>query len=117
MAVTLKLARHGAKNAPYYRIVAAPKGAKRDGRFLERIGTYNPMVQPGAVTFNQPRLEYWLSVGAQYTDVVRRLVQKTLPGVIEKREDHQLAKVRAARKARKARAASGKKAPAPKKKK
>ena len=107
MAVTLKLARHGAKNAPYYRIVACEKGTKRDGRFLERIGTYNPMVEPGVIAFNQPRLERWLSVGAQYTDVVRRLIQKAHPGLVEKREEHQTAKIRAARKARKARAAAG----------
>ena len=111
VAVTLKLARHGAKGEPFYRIVAATKGAKRDGRFLERIGTYNPMVTPAAVTFNEVRLERWMSVGAKPTEVVRRLIQKAFPGVVEKREDHQRSKIQAARKKRKERMkAGGKKA-------
>lgn len=106
MAVTLKMARFGTKGVPYYRIVAAEKGTKRDGNFIEKIGTYNPMTDPATVKFVEERLHRWLSVGAQTTPLVRRLIIKTFPGLMEKREEHQLNKIRAARKARKTRAAA-----------
>jgi small subunit ribosomal protein S16 len=104
VAVKLKLARHGAKGEPFYRIVASENGTKRDGRFIERIGTYNPMVTPAAVTFNEAKVQRWMSVGATPTEVVRRLLQKSFPGLVEKREDHQRSKIQAARKLRKERA-------------
>lgn len=106
MAVKIKLARFGTKSKPFYRIVASEKGTKRDGRFIERVGTYDPMVSPAAVTFNEAKIQRWLSVGAQPTLVVRRLIQKSFPGLIEKRDDHQKAKIQAARKKRKQRLAA-----------
>ena len=75
MAVKIRLARHGAKKRPYYRIVVADSRARRDGRFNEEVGRYNPCVTPSFVSFKQDRLEYWLGVGAQPTDTVARLIK------------------------------------------
>lgn len=76
MAVHLRLQRFGAKKRPYYRIVAADSRAPRDGRFLEQIGTYDPMQKPHAIRFTSDRLDYWLSVGARPSDTVRSLIKK-----------------------------------------
>ncbi|HEY8379579.1 MAG TPA: 30S ribosomal protein S16 [Nannocystis sp.] len=74
MAVKIRLARMGSKKRPYYRIVAADARSPRDGRFLERLGTYDPHAE--AVTINTPRVEYWQSVGAHATTTVERLLRK-----------------------------------------
>jgi small subunit ribosomal protein S16 len=76
MAVKIRLARHGAKKKPFYRIVAAPTDAPRDGRFLEVLGTYDPLQQPAAVTVKEDRILDWLGKGAQPTDTVRSLLRK-----------------------------------------
>lgn len=76
MAVHLRMQRFGAKKRPYYRIVAADSRCKRDGRFLEQIGTYDPMQDPQAIKFTAERLDYWLSVGATPSDTVRSLIKK-----------------------------------------
>jgi small subunit ribosomal protein S16 len=115
VAVTLRLARHGVKAVPHYRIVATPKGSKRDGRFLEVVGTYNPMLNPPRITLKEDRVRHWIEQGAQVTSVVRDLVRRTIPGFIEGREQHQLKKLQAARKARKTRSKSDTKAAKPKK--
>ena len=73
MAVKIRLARHGAKKRPYYRIVVADSRARRDGRFIEEVGRYNPCVEPSFVSFDGDRYAYWVGVGAQPTDVVARL--------------------------------------------
>ena len=72
MAVKIRLARGGKKKAPYYKIVVASSTAPRDGDFVEKIGTYNPLLENSAdkVTLKRERVEYWLSVGAQPTDRV-----------------------------------------------
>ncbi len=75
--VKLRLARGGAKKRPYYYIVAASNTAPRDGRYIERIGTYNPMVakdHPDRVRLNEERIKHWLSVGATPTDRVARFL-------------------------------------------
>lgn len=82
MAVKIRLARHGAKKNPFYRIVAAPSDAPRDGRFLEVLGTYAPQHEPSAVTVKEDRVLDWLSRGAQPTETVRNLLRKA--GVLEK---------------------------------
>ncbi|HIL87503.1 MAG TPA: 30S ribosomal protein S16 [Deltaproteobacteria bacterium] len=74
--VKIRLARGGAKKRPYYRIVVADSHKKRDGRFIERIGFYNPMVQENRFGIDGERAKYWLSVGAQPTDRVRKLMEK-----------------------------------------
>jgi small subunit ribosomal protein S16 len=66
----------GAKKAPFYRIVVADSRYPRDGRFIEEIGTYNPLKEPSEVTVNAERVKEWLSTGAQPTDTVKRLLQK-----------------------------------------
>lgn len=75
MAVKIRLARHGAKKRPYYRIVVADSRKPRDGKFIEEVGRYNPCVHPALIKFDQDRLEYWLGVGAQPTDTVARLIK------------------------------------------
>jgi small subunit ribosomal protein S16 len=77
MAVKIRLSRAGAKKRPYYRIVAADADSPRDGRFLERLGTYDPTANPSKVEFDRPRLEYWLGVGALPTQTVARLLKST----------------------------------------
>ena len=76
MAVKIRLQRFGAKKRPYYRIVAADGRMPRDGRFLEQVGTYDPMQSPHTINFKQERMEYWLSVGAQPTDTARSLYRR-----------------------------------------
>jgi len=75
MSVRLRLARGGAKKRPFYRIVAADTRAPRDGRFLEKLGTYNPNTDPSTVTLNMPRVEYWIGTGALPSDTVARLIK------------------------------------------
>ena len=76
MSVKIRMQRFGAKKRPYYRIVAADGRMPRDGRFLEQIGTFDPMKEPGEIRLKTDRLEYWLSVGAQPSDTVASLVRR-----------------------------------------
>jgi small subunit ribosomal protein S16 len=76
MAVKLRLARRGAKKKPFYRIVAADSESPRDGRFLETLGTYNPLQDPAEIQFEAQRVRYWLDQGATPTDTVRSLLRK-----------------------------------------
>ena len=73
--VRIRLARGGAKKKPYYRIVVAAQRCKRDGRYLERIGFYNPMVKENRIEIDAERLKHWLSVGAQPSDRVGKLMK------------------------------------------
>ncbi len=75
MAVKIRLARHGAKKRPYYRIVVADSRAPRDGRFIDLVGRYNPCTNPSTVTFDMEKVEKWLAAGAQPTDTVARLLK------------------------------------------
>ena len=75
MSVRLRLARGGAKKRPFYRIVAADTRSPRDGRFLEKLGTYNPNTDPSTVKLDMPRVEYWLGTGAQPSETVARLIK------------------------------------------
>jgi small subunit ribosomal protein S16 len=80
MAIALRLSRGGAKKRPYYRIVVADSRSPRDGKYLEQIGTYNPLLakdDPARVKLNEDRARYWLGVGGQPTDRVARLLDKT----------------------------------------
>ena len=73
MAVKIRLRRMGAKKAPYYRVVVADSRYPRDGRFIEEIGTYNPLTKPSTVEIDGEKAKTWLKNGAQPTDVVKRL--------------------------------------------
>ena len=80
MAVRIRLTRKGAKKRPFYRIVVAHSDAPRDGKFLEIIGTYNPLTDPAEIQIDPEKLRIWLDRGAQPTDTVRSLIkQKGLP--------------------------------------
>jgi small subunit ribosomal protein S16 len=76
MAVKIRLARHGAKKKPFYRIVATSSQAPRDGRFLEVLGTYNPLTEPAAIQVREDRVLDWLGKGAQPSDTVRSLLRQ-----------------------------------------
>jgi small subunit ribosomal protein S16 len=74
--VKLRLARAGSKRHPIYRIVAADSRCPRDGRFIEKVGHYNPNVEPPTLLIESERLDYWLSKGAQPSETVRNLIRK-----------------------------------------
>ncbi|MBJ2190925.1 MULTISPECIES: 30S ribosomal protein S16 [Duncaniella] len=91
MATKIRLQRHGRKNYAFYPIVIADSRAPRDGKFIERIGSYNPNTNPATVTLNFERALYWVNVGAQPTDTVRTilsnegvLLMKHLQGGVKK---------------------------------
>ena len=77
MAVKIRLNRMGAKKNPFYRIVVADSRAPRDGRFIEEIGTYNPLTDPVEIKIDSERAQQWIKNGAQPTDTVRALLKKT----------------------------------------
>ena len=76
MAVKLRLNRMGSKQKPFYRIVAADSRSPRDGRFIETVGTYNPIVKENNVTVDEEKVAKWISNGAQPTDTVKSLLTK-----------------------------------------
>ncbi len=82
MAVKLRLKRMGSKKAPFYRVVAADSRSPRDGRFIETVGTYNPIVEPAEVKIDEEKAMKWLSEGAIPTDTVRDLFRSQ--GIMEK---------------------------------
>ena len=86
MAMKIRLARGGSKKRPHYSIVAADSRAARDGRFLEKLGTYDPLLakdNEGRVKMDVERVQYWLSQGAQATDRVQRFLEAA--GIAEKK--------------------------------
>lgn len=76
MAVKIRLTRKGKKKNPFYRIVAADIQSPRDGKFLERLGTYNPMVEPCVATFKEDRIKYWLDKGAKPSTTIKSIFKK-----------------------------------------
>jgi small subunit ribosomal protein S16 len=76
MAARIRLTRKGTKKKPFYRIVVAHSEASRDGKFLEIIGTYNPLTDPAEIQIDPERLRVWLDRGAQPTDTVRSLIKQ-----------------------------------------
>lgn len=76
MAVKIRLARCGRKKRPFYRMVVADERYARDGRFIEKVGTYNPLVNPAEVVVAKDRVEHWLGQGAQATRTVRSILKK-----------------------------------------
>ncbi|HXQ74004.1 MAG TPA: 30S ribosomal protein S16 [Pyrinomonadaceae bacterium] len=73
--LAIKLMRTGAKKSPSYRVVVKEKQSKRDGAYLEKLGTYNPTRDPAEINLNLERVNYWLEKGAQPTDTVNRLIK------------------------------------------
>ena len=89
MALRIRLARGGAKKRPFYRIVVAENTAPRDGRFIEKLGTYNPLLpkdHPERVVMNTERIQHWLSKGAKPTDRVLRFLDAA--GIMKRPERH-----------------------------
>ncbi len=116
MPLKIRLARGGAKKRPYYRIVVAEATAPRDGRFIEKVGTYNPLLPKDhaeRITLLEDRVKHWLSVGAQPTDRVLRfldargLAARPARSNPKKAEPGKKAQERAGEKAKKAEAAAG----------
>ena len=86
MAMKIRLARGGSKKRPFYRIVAADSRMPRDGRYIERLGTYNPLLAKDSeerVKMNMERIQYWLGEGAQPTDRISRMLEAA--GILEKK--------------------------------
>lgn len=74
--VKIRLKRVGAKKAPFYHIVVADSRSPRDGRIIEKIGTYNPMTEPSEIKIDKEKVEKWIKNGAKPTDTVRALIEK-----------------------------------------
>ena len=83
MAVKIRLTRLGDKKSPFYRVIVADSRAPRDGKFIDNIGTYNPLTNPAEIKINVEKAKQWISNGAQPTDTARDLLVKC--GVIEKK--------------------------------
>ena len=90
MAVRIRLKRIGAHKAPFYRVVVSDSRSPRDGRFIEEIGTYNPVAQPALVNIDEEKALKWLQKGAQASDTVRNLLSKA--GVMTKFHELKLQK-------------------------
>src|SRR5262245_39089224 len=73
--LAISLVRMGAKKSPFYRVVVKEKRSKRDGKYIENVGTYNPMADPAEVNLKHDRVQYWISVGAQPTETVASLIK------------------------------------------
>ncbi len=80
MAVKMRLARAGAKKAPFYRVVVANSRSPRDGRFIEHVGVYDPTRTPAEIRFKMERVAYWLSPGAEPSDTVAFLISQVKTG-------------------------------------
>ncbi|MDD2519208.1 MAG: 30S ribosomal protein S16 [Bacilli bacterium] len=90
MAVKLRLKRMGAKKQPFYRIVAADSRSPRDGKFIEILGTYNPLMEPAEIKLEEELVLKWLRTGAEPTETVRTLFRKT--GILEKFHNERMTK-------------------------
>jgi small subunit ribosomal protein S16 len=75
--LAISLMRMGAKGKPFYRVVVKEKRSKRDGKYIEQLGTYDPMKDPAEVKLNQERVQYWIGVGAQPTETAASLIKKS----------------------------------------
>ena len=106
MAVKIRLARHGSKKRPYYRVVVADGRMPRDGRYIEEVGRFNPLTTPKTITLDLEKIDEWISKGAQPSDTVGHLIDIVRAGdqpAPEKK--HKLSKKAAAKAAEAAEAA------------
>jgi len=104
MSVVIRLARHGRKKMPFYRMVVADRDMPRDGRYLELVGTLNPLTNPETVSMKEERIKHWIEQGAQPSDTVAQVIKRNIPGFLEEKETKRLDRKRALRAKRKARA-------------
>ena len=113
MALKIRMSRGGAKKRPFYRIVVADSRMPRDGRFIEKLGTYNPLLPKDSedrVKMDLERVRHWLAQGAQPTDRISRMLEAA--GVIEKKQRANLKKAEPGKKAQERAAARAEKAAA-----
>ncbi|MGX0903979.1 small subunit ribosomal protein S16 [Roseovarius sp. MBR-79] len=113
MAMKIRLARGGSKKRPFYRIVAADSRMPRDGRFIEKLGTYNPLLPKDSedrVKMDIERIQHWLAQGAQPTDRISRMLEAA--GVIDTKQRANLKKAEPGKKAQERAAAKAEKAAA-----
>jgi small subunit ribosomal protein S16 len=102
LATAIRLARHGRNKKPFYRVVVCDKEKKRDGRFIEMLGTVDPLKEPALVNLKEDRVKYWVGVGAQPSDTVASYIDGVCPGFLEELEKEQKDKIRSKRAKRKA---------------
>jgi small subunit ribosomal protein S16 len=76
MAVHIRLSRGGTKKAPFYRLLVTDHRSPREGRFIENVGTYDPLRNDGILKVDQPRIDYWMSVGAKPSETINNLLRK-----------------------------------------
>lgn len=100
MAVKIRLARHGAKKAPFYRVVVSDGRARRDGRFIEIVGRYNPRMSPSIVELDLEKIDAWIGKGAQPTEAAGKLIaiargEKAVPEKVETASKKSVAKAAA----------------------
>jgi small subunit ribosomal protein S16 len=100
LAVKIRLARHGAKKAPFYRVVVSDGRARRDGRFIEIVGRYNPRTSPSTVELDLEKIDAWVAKGAQPTEAASKLIaiargEKTVPEATETLSKKAVAKIAA----------------------
>lgn len=106
MAVVIRLARHGRKKLPFYRIVAADKQKARDGRYIEMLGTFDPLAESEGLNLKEDRVKHWVSAGANPSPTVATLIEGKLPGYLKEIEEKRLQRLRSARAKRKTKAAA-----------
>ncbi|MGI6229498.1 MAG: 30S ribosomal protein S16 [Tractidigestivibacter sp.] len=106
MAVKIRLARHGAKKHPYYRVVVADGRMPRDGRYIEQVGRYNPMTNPKTIEIDLEKVDEWVSKGAQPTNAVSHLIDIARTGAPAAEKKAKLSKKAAAKAAEAAKAAA-----------
>lgn len=106
MAVKIRLARHGAKKHPYYRVVVADSRMPRDGRYIEEVGKYNPVVTPKVISLDLEKIDAWVAKGAQLSGAVTALVKASREGAPVADKKVKLSKKAAAKAAEEAAAAA-----------
>lgn len=107
MAVKIRLARHGAKKRPYYRIVVADSRMPRDGRYIEEVGKYNPVVSPKVIDLDLEKIDEWIAKGAKPSEPVAALIKVAREGAPAVEKKAKLSKKAAAKAAKAAEEADG----------
>ena len=97
MAVKIRLARHGAKKRPYYRVVVADGRMPRDGRYIEEVGRYNPLTEPKTIQLDLEKIDEWIAKGAQPTNAVSHLIDVAREGTPAPEKKQKLSKKAAAK--------------------
>ncbi|MEE6147253.1 30S ribosomal protein S16 [Olsenella sp. YH-ols2223] len=97
MAVKIRMARHGAKKRPYYRVVVADGRMPRDGRYIEQVGRYNPLTNPKTIELDLEKIDEWISKGAQPSNTVAHLIDIVRTGATAPEKKQKVSKKQAAK--------------------